>query len=86
MSESTAKAQQCLRAFVDGNYDESLSLIDQVEEPHKLKDEKHGATLLHWAATRGWLNIVQQLLEKYEFHPTCKTNNGFLPLHSACQN
>ena len=86
MSESTVKAQQCLRAFVDGNYDESLSLIDQVEEPHKLKDHKYGATLLHWAATRGWLNIVQQLLETYEFHPTCKTNNGFLPLHSACQN
>ena len=31
MSESTVKAQQCLRSFVDGNYDESLSLIDQVE-------------------------------------------------------
>ena len=65
MSESTVKAQQCLRAFVDGNYDESLSLIDQVEEPHKIKDDKYGATLLHWAAARGWLKIVQQLLDKY---------------------
>ena len=51
MSESTFKAQECLRAFVDGKYDESLSLIDQVEEPHKLKDDKYGATLLHWAVT-----------------------------------
>ena len=86
MSESTVKAQQCLRAFVDGNYDESLSLIDQVEEPHKLKDDKYGATLLHWAATRGWLNIVKLLLDKYEFHPMCKDNNGSTPLHSACRN
>ena len=86
MSESTVKAQQCLRAFVDGNYDESLSLIDQVEEPHKLKDDKYGATLLHWAATRGWLNIVQQLLEKHEFRPMCKRNNGSTPLHLASYN
>ena len=86
MSESTVKAQQCLRAFVDGNYDESLSLIDQVEEPHKLKDDKYGATLLHWAATRGWLNIVKLLLDKYEFHPMCKSNNGYTPLHSASEN
>ena len=85
MSESTVKAQQCLRAFVDGNYDESLSLIDEVEEPHKLKDEKHGATLLHWAAAKGWLNIVQQLLDKYEFHPMCKNYNyGQTPLLVAC--
>ena len=83
MSESTVKAQQCLRAFVDGNYDESLSLIDQVEEPHKLKDDKYGATLLHWAAARGWLNIVQQLLDKYEFHPMCKDKNGYTPVHDA---
>ena len=83
MSESTVKAKQCLRAFVDGKYDESLSLIDQVEEPHKLKDDKYGATLLHWAATNGWLNIVQQLLEKYEFRPMC---NGATPLHSASYN
>ena len=86
MSESTVKAQQCLRAFVDGNYDESLSLIDQVEEPHKLKDDKYGATLLHWAATRGWLNIVQQLLDKYEFHPMCRRNDGATPLHDASYN
>ena len=86
MSESTVKAQQCLRAFVDGNYDESLSLLDQVEEPHKLKDEKHGATLLHWAAAKGWLNIVQQLLDKYEFHPMCKNNYGETPLPVACYN
>ena len=86
MSESTVKAQQCLRAFVDGNYDESLSLIDQVEEPHKLKDDKYGATLLHWAATKGWLNIVQHLLDKYEFQPMCKSNNGYTPLHSASEN
>ena len=85
MSESTVKAQQCLRAFVDGNYDESLSLIDQVEEPHELSD-KYGATLLHLAATSGWLNIVQQLLDKYEFHPMCKSNNGATPLHDACYN
>ena len=85
MSENTVKAQQCLRAFVDGNYDESLSLIDQVEEPHKLKDDKYGATLLHWAATRGWLNIVQQLLDKYDFHPMCKRNDGATPLPCACE-
>ena len=32
MSESTDKAKQCLRAFVVGNYDESLALIDQVNK------------------------------------------------------
>ena len=84
MSESKVKAQQCLRAFVDGNYDESLFLIDQVEEPHKLKDDKYGATLLHWAAAKGWLNFVQQLLEKYEFYPMCKNKCGIAPLHLAC--
>ena len=83
MSESTVKAQQCLRAFVDGNCDESLSLIDQVEEPHKLKDDNYGATLLHWAAARGWLYVVQQLLDKYKFHPMCKDKNGYTPVHDA---
>ena len=86
MSESTVKAQQCFKAFVDGNYNESLSLLDQVEEPCKLKDDKYGATMLHWAATRGWLNIVQLLLDKYEFHPLCKTCNGNTSLHSASKN
>ena len=86
MSESTVKAQQCFKAFVDGNYDESLSLLDQVEEPYKLKDDKYGATMLHWAATKGWLNTVQLLLDKYEFHPLCKTCNGNTSLHSASKN
>ena len=57
MSESTVKAQQCLRAFMRGTYDQSSSIIHQVEEPHNIKDDQYGNTLLHLAAARGWLNI-----------------------------
>ena len=81
MSESTVKALLCWKAFVDGNYDEFLSLLDEVEEPHKIRDYKYGATLLHWAAAKGLLYIVQLLLDKYEFDSMCKDNDGGVPLY-----
>ena len=83
MSESTVKAQQCLRAFMSGNYYQSLSIIHQVEEPHNIKDDQYGNTLLHLAAARGWLTIIQQLLHKYHFYALSKCNDGSTPLHRA---
>ena len=61
----------CVRAFTEGNKEEAKRLLKQVKQPKLLKDED-GAGLVHWAAKRGWLDIVKILIEECKCDPMIK--------------
>ena len=74
----------CLKSFIAGEREEAEILLEQVDEPQILKDEKKGGTLLHWAACWGWYETVKKLVEHYHFDPLVRSNNGSAPLLYAC--
>ena len=84
MSDSYNIPDMCLKSFVAGEREKAESLLEQVEEPKLLKDEKKGGTLLHWAARWGWYETVKKLVEHYTFDPMVRSNNGSVPLLFAC--
>ena len=44
----------------------------------------NGGTALHWASYHGWLDIVQEFVEKYKMNPEVASEYSETPLHSAC--
>ena len=43
-------------------------------------------TILHYAAYHGWLDVVKELINEYEFNPDCKDDKGITPLRKAKAN
>lgn len=42
-----------------------------------------GGTALHWASYHGWLDIVQEFVEKYKMNPKLASKYDETPLHNA---
>ena len=83
--------QQCVTAFKQGNHDQAVQLLPQLQQPGDVTTEfklsadqeepNTNVTLLHIAAYHGLLDIVKTLKE-FSSHSS-KDNNGCVPLHYA---
>ena len=73
---------QLLDALSSHNSEEALHLLSLLSNPHKVK-YYHNSTILHYAAWHGVLDIVQVLINEYQFDPHCVDDNGGTPLHNA---
>ena len=61
---------RCYDAFDRGDKEEALRLLKVVKDPREVKGSS-GWTLLHFAAARGWTDIVELLITKYN----CNVNS-----------
>ena len=82
LAEADAK---CYDAFNRGRQKDALRLLKQVKDPHTVKSNKN-FTLLHCAACYGWLNVVKELINEYQFDPNCEDDDGNTPLSKARSN
>ena len=73
--------EQCWSAFYDGRKEDVLRLLPEVEQPHP--------DVVHYAATYGWQDVCQQLVENYNLNPSHERYiDGYghrRPLHRACK-
>ena len=76
---------RCLDAFDSGNKEEAVLLLNDVQDPKKVKDI-YGRTLLHHAAGNGWTDIVELLITKYRFDVNCGNVNNHTPVLYASVN
>ena len=74
---------QLRSALLSHNSEEALHLLSLLCNPHKVKYSPHNSTILHHAAQYGLLDIVQVLINEYQFDPHCVNDNGHSPLHYA---
>ena len=82
MSDESIK-DQLLHAVISRNSEEVLHLLSLLSNPRKVKYSPHNSTILHWAAQYGLLDIVQVLINEYQFDPHCVDDDGDTPLHDA---
>ena len=73
---------KCLVAFSCGDKEEALRLLKVVKDPREMKGSS-GWTLLHWAARRGWTDIVELLITKYNCNVNSVDDNNITPVHRA---
>ena len=86
MSDDSIK-NQLLSALDSHNSEEALHLLSLLSNPHKVKySDLSNSTILHQAAWNGLLDIVQVLINEYQFDPHCVDDNGDTPLHDAALN
>ena len=78
---NTAVKTQCIAAFEGGNHAQVVRLLPCVQEPKKL-----APWLLHVASSRGWADLVKELITKYGFDPACPLARGSTPVHEASRN
>ena len=76
---------QCSDAFYCGRHGEALRLLKKIEDPRIMKCNNN-VTVLHYAAYHGWLDVVKELINDYEFNPDCKDEKGITPLRKAKAN
>ena len=81
MSDESIK-EQLLDAIYSRNREEALHLLSLLSNPHKVKYSDN-FTILHWAAYHGVLDIVQVLINEYQFDTHCVDDDGYTPLHYA---
>ena len=84
MSDESIK-DQLWSALSYHDSEEALYLLSLLSNPHKVKYSGN-STILHRAARYGVLNIVQVLINEYQFDPHCVNDNGATPLHLAAIN
>ena len=84
MSDESIK-YQLLDALLSHNSEKALHLLSLLSNPHKVK-YYHNSTILHEAVWCGVLDIVQVLINEYQFDPHCVDDDGFTPLHYAARN
>ena len=84
MSDESIK-DQLLDALRSHNSEETLHLLSLLSNPHKVKYYPN-STILHEAAWHGVLDIVQVLINEYQFDPHCVDDDGDTPLHNAAMN
>ena len=82
MSDESIK-DQLWSALHSHNSEEALHLLSLLSNPHKVKYSPSNYTILHLAAWCGLLDIVQVLINEYQFDPHCVNDNGNTPLHYA---
>ena len=86
MAESQDLEQQCVTAFKQGNHDQAVQLLPQLQQPSTVSTEfkmpirwqkqlSTNVTLLHLAAYHGWLDIVKSL-----YIPDCRDSSDRTPL------
>ena len=75
---------ECLSAFQNGHKETAIRLLPLVVNVHKLKSSFGQQTILHFACSHGWIEIVMMLINKYQFDPMCRDNAGNTSLHMAC--
>ena len=73
---------RCLVAFVSGNKEEAIRLLQVVKDPRKVKNS-YGGTLLHLAAAKGWTDIVELLITKCKCDVNCGDDDNWTPVHAA---
>ena len=82
MSDENIK-NQLWSALHSHNSEEALHLLSLLSNPHEVKYFSHNSTILHEAALCGLLDIVQVLINEYQFDPHCVNDDGYTPLHYA---
>ena len=85
MSDESIK-DQLLSALIHHNSEKALHLLSLLSNPHKVKYFPNNSTILHKAACYGLLDIVQVLINEYQFDPHCVNDDGYTPLHYAASN
>ena len=85
MSDESIK-EQLWSALIDHNSEEALHLLSLLGNPHKVKYFPSNSTILHYAAWYGVLDIVQVLINEYQFDPHCVNDDGNTPVHIAAIN
>ena len=73
---------RCLVAFDRGDKEEALRLLNEVKDPREVKGSE-GWTLLHCAARRGWTDIVELLITKYNCNVNSVTDYNSTPVYEA---
>ena len=88
--------QQCVTAFKQGNHDQAVQLLTQLQQPagdvttefqidNKSLPPNKDVTLLHLAAYHGWLDIIKTIKQCFPEHD-CRDSNGLTPLHYAASS
>ena len=77
--------KKCYDAFEKGRREEASRLLKQVEDPSTVMSN-HNFTLLHCAASHGWLAVVKELINVHKCDPDCKDDDGTTPLSNARSN
>ena len=78
-------ADKCYDAFLRGDKEEALRLLKVVKDPREVKGSG-GLTLLHWAARRGWTDIVDLLITKYNCNVNSVIDNyNWTPVYVASE-
>ena len=84
---SVSIKHQLESALYSHNSKEALRLLSLLSNPREVKyPHRYNATILHHAAWCGMLDIVQVLINEYQFDPHCVNDNGNTPLHYAAIN
>ena len=76
---------KCLVAFRRGDKEEALRLLKVVKDQREVKGSD-GWTLLHYAAARGWTDIVELLITKYNCNVNSVDNDNRTPVYEASAN
>ena len=92
MAEYQDLEQQCVAAFKQGNHDQAVQLLPQLQQPGDVTTEfklyrkrellNRDVTLLHLAAYHGWLDIINTL-QQHVLVYDCRDSEGLTPLHYA---
>ena len=90
--------EKCLWTFKNGTMGEALQLLPKLEagQADSIRmvtsiDEEWShdpalVSLLHLAAYRGWLVVIDELATNYGCDINWRDNSGFIPLHYAALN
>ena len=72
--------EKCWCAFAYGHREDALILFQKLDIDQLHQD------LVYWAVKHGWVDIVQELVEKHHLSPSEKVDSigGQRPLHKAC--
>ena len=73
---------QLIEALKSHDTDKCIRLLQLHGNLHKIK-YVFNYTILHYAAIYGVLDIVQILINEYQFDPHCVNDNGITALHDA---
>ena len=63
-----------------------LAMNKNAKTPMFKVDNTNRQSVLHLAATHGWVDIVIDLITKYKCDTNCKDSHGCTPLHYAARN
>ena len=85
MSDESIK-WQLFSALSSHNSEEALHLLSLLTNPREVKYfHRHNASILHHAVWCGMLDVVQILINEYQFDPHCVNDYGNTPLHDAAR-